>query len=101
MRDASSSTFENLFPFTTDTATSGNFAPGLITTGPLNNGFIKGDYIINQKNHVSGMYYVSKANQVVTYAAGQLEPQWRGTVPTDAQMFNGSLDLDSDFHLGK
>ncbi len=86
----SSPTFENLFPFTTDTATSGNFAPGLITSGPLNNGYVKVDYVANQKNHVSGMYYISRANQVVTYAAGQLEPQWRGTVPTDAQMFNGA-----------
>ncbi len=86
----SSATFENLFPFTTDTATSGNFAPGLITSGPLNNGYFKVDYVANQKNHVSGMYYISRANQVVTYAAGQLEPQWRGTVPTDAQMFNGA-----------
>ena len=86
----SSASFENLFPFTTNTNTQGNFAPGLITSGPLNNGFIKGDYIINQKNHVSGMVYISRANQVVTYAAGQLEPQWRGTVPTDAKMFNGA-----------
>src|SRR5205823_2353312 len=29
----SSSTFENLFPFTTNTNTAGNFTPNLITTG--------------------------------------------------------------------
>src|SRR5579872_1375932 len=52
----SSSTVENLFPYLSS-ATSNLFSPGLLTTGPLNNGFIKGDYIINQKNHVSGMYY--------------------------------------------
>jgi hypothetical protein len=84
----SSSTFENLFPFNPTSSTS--FAPGLITTGPLNNGFIKSDYIINQHNHVSGMYYISKASQIVSYSVGQLEPQWRGAVPTDAQMFNGA-----------
>jgi len=85
----SSSTVENLFPYLSS-ATSNLFSPGLLTTGPLNNGFIKGDYIINQKNHVSGMYYVSKSTQLVTYATGQLEPQWRATVPADAQMFNGA-----------
>lgn len=85
----SSPTTENLFPYL-PSSTSNLFAPGLITSGPLNNGYIKGDYIVSQKNHVSGMYYISRADQVVTYAAGQLEPQWRGTVPTDAQMFNGA-----------
>ena len=84
----SSSTFENLFPFNATASTS--FSPGLITTGPLNNGFIKADYIVSEHNHVSGMYYVSKANQLVSYAVGQLEPQWRGAVPTDAQMFNAA-----------
>ncbi len=62
----------------------------MITTGPLNYGFIKTDYIINQHNHVSGMYYISKASQIVSYSVGQLEPQWRGAVPTDAQMFNAA-----------
>jgi hypothetical protein len=84
----SSSTFENLFPFNPTASTS--FAPGLITTGPLNNGFIKTDYIINEHNHVSGMYYISKASQIVSYSVGQLEPQWRGAVPTDAQMFSAA-----------
>ncbi len=85
----SSATTENLFPYL-PSATSDFFAPGLITSGPLNNGFFKGDYVINQKNHLSGMVYISRADQVVSYAAGQLEPQWRGTVPTDAKMFNGA-----------
>lgn len=85
----SSATTENLFPYLSST-TSDLFAPGLVTTGPLNNGFVKGDYVVNQKNHVSGMYYISEADQLVNYATGQLEPQWRGLVPNKAQMYNGS-----------
>jgi len=84
----SSATFENLFPFNPNPSTS--FAPGLITTGPLNNGFIKGDYILGQHSHVSAMYYVSKTTQLVSYLPGQLEPQWRGIVPANAQMFNAA-----------
>ncbi len=85
----SSATVENLFPFLPST-TSNLFSPGLITTGPLNNGFIKGDYILSEHNHVSGMYYVSKTTQLVSYSTGQLEPQWRATVPANAQMFNAA-----------
>ena len=43
-----------------------------------------------QHNHVSGMYYVSKAEQLVSYATGQLLPQWRATVPANAEMYNGA-----------
>ena len=85
----SSPTNENLFPYFPSTS-SNLFSPGLITTGPLNNGFIKSDYIVSEHNHVSGMYYVSKTTQLVSYANGQLEPQWRGLVPANAQMFNGA-----------
>jgi hypothetical protein len=52
-----SSTFENLFP----TSTTGLFQPLLPTLGPLNNGFIKGDYVISSHHHLSGLYYVSKS----------------------------------------
>ncbi len=87
---AASPTFENLFPFTTNTNTAGNFVPGLITTGPLNNGFIKGDYVLGPHHHVSGFYFVSKSFQHVGYANGQLLPQWQADVPSDVQMANGS-----------
>jgi Carboxypeptidase regulatory-like domain/TonB dependent receptor len=85
-----SSTFENLFPFTTNTNTAGNFAPNLVTTGPLNNGFIKGDYVLGPHHHVSGFYFVSKSFQNVGYANGQLLPQWEANVPSAVQMFNGA-----------
>ena len=87
---AASPTFENLFPFTTNTNVNGNFAPGLITTGPLNNGFIKGDYALGPHHHVSGFYFVSKSYQHVGYDNRQLLPQWQANVPSNVQMFNGA-----------
>jgi hypothetical protein len=87
-----SSSFENLFPYITSPSTS--FSPPLVTTGPLNNGFVKIDYIVGQHSHVSGMYYVSKTTQTVAYATGsidgQLTPQWEASVPADAEMYNGA-----------
>jgi hypothetical protein len=85
-----SSTFENLFPF----STTGLIQPGLKTLGPLNNGFIKGDYVISSHHHLSGLYYVSKSYQTVTYATGgnqgQLLPQWQANVPSNVQLYDGS-----------
>ena len=86
----SSSTFENLFPF----STTGLYQPSLLTLGPLNNGFIKGDYAISSHHHVSGLYYVSKSYQTVTYATGgnqgQLLPQWQANVPSNVTLYDGS-----------
>ncbi len=81
-----SSTVENLFPF----SSTGLFQPGLTTSGPLNNGFIKGDYAISEHQHVSGFYYISKTSQITNYANGELEPQWVGIVPSTVQMFTGN-----------
>ena len=90
-----SSTFENLFPF----STTGTIQPGLTTLGPLNNGFIKGDYAISSHHHISGLYYVSKSYQTVTYATsgilGQLPSplgatQWEANVPSNVQLYDGS-----------
>ena len=38
--------------------------PPITTTGPLNNGLFKGDYIISSHHHLSGMYFVSKSNML-------------------------------------
>jgi hypothetical protein len=85
-----SPTFENLFPFTTNTNTTGNFAPGLISTGPLNNGLIKVDYVLSQHHHLNGFFYISKSFQITNYNNGQLEQQWTGNVPTTVEMYTGS-----------
>ena len=85
-----SSTFENLFPFTTNTNLAGNFAANLVTTGPLNNGLIKGDYALSQHHHLSGFFYISKTYQSTNYSNNQLEPQWVGQVPSTIEMYGGS-----------
>jgi hypothetical protein len=84
----SSSTVENLFPFTTNTTTSGNFAPGLGASSPLNNGVVKGDYVLSAHHHLSGMYYKSKASQVS--AGSALVPQWESDITSDVEMSDGA-----------
>jgi carboxypeptidase family protein/TonB-dependent receptor-like protein len=85
-----SSTFENLFPFTTNTSQTGNYAANLVTSGPLNTGLIKGDYALSQHHHLSGFYYISKAFQTTNYSNFQLLPQWTGSVPSTIEMYGGS-----------
>ncbi len=80
-----SSTLENLFPF----SATGSYQANLNATGPLNNGFIKGDYALSEHHHISGFYYVSKTYQITNDSTGQLEPQWTGDVPSTVQMFTG------------
>ena len=83
---SASSAVENVFPY--NPTTSNNFAPNLTSSGPLNNGVIKGDYIPTPHHHISGMYYASKADQIS--ASAQLEPQWDLLVPLWLQMEEGS-----------
>jgi hypothetical protein len=85
-----SPTFENLFPFTTNTNVNGNFAPSLVTAGPLNNGLIKGDYALSQRHHLSGFFYRSQTYQVVNGDNGQVDPRWTGNIPSTVEMFAGS-----------
>jgi hypothetical protein len=84
-----SASFENLWP----SSTTGIFQPLLTTLGPLNNGFIKGDYVISSKQHLSGLYYTSKTYQTVGYLNGQLPSplgasQWEANVPSTVQLFD-------------
>jgi hypothetical protein len=85
---AGSPAFENLFPF--NNTQSVNYSPNLVTTGPLNNGFIKGDYVVSQHHHISGFYFVSKAYQQVQYSTSQLTPMWEGVVPSSVQQWTGN-----------
>jgi hypothetical protein len=66
-----SSTFENLFP--TNTTTSTTYFPSTPTQAPLNNGLAKGDWNLNDHNHVSGFFYISKSTQ---FSGGSLQPYW-------------------------
>ena len=84
----SSSTVENLFPFTTNTNILGNFASGLGSSGPLNNGVVKGDYVLGPHHHLSGMYYKSKSAQESSGSA--LLPQWETNITADVEMSDGA-----------
>ena len=80
-----SPTVENVFPYNQNA--SNNFAPNLTSSGPLNNGVIKGDYVPGPHHHISGLYYASKADQ--TSATAALLPQWDLAVPLWLQMEEG------------
>jgi len=96
-----SSSFENLFPFTTNANVNGNFAPGLTTTGPLNNGLFKGDYILGPHHHLNGVVYISKTAQnserSVRRATSSVECRCYHEYPNVRR----SLDLDSQFNVGE
>ena len=81
----SSSTFENLFPF----SATGTIQPNLLTLGPLDNGLFKIDYAVSQHQHLSGFYFISKALQVGDENNGLLEPQWQSNIPSSNVMFGG------------
>ncbi len=83
-----SSTVENLFPY--NPTQSINYTPNLVTTGPLNNGFIKGDYAISQHHHLSGFYFISKSDQLVQYDNHELTPNWEANVPSNVQQWTGN-----------
>lgn len=78
----------NLFPY--NGTTNINYTPNLVTTGPLNNGFIKGDYAISEHQHLSGFFFVSKSQQLVQYNNSQLTPNWEANVPSDVEQYTGN-----------
>jgi hypothetical protein len=101
-----SSTFENLFPFTTNTNTKGNFVAPLTSNSPLNNGLIKGDYVPGPHHHLNGMYFVSKSSGLFNSLAQQLAPQWEALVVNNVQQYDGSWTWTpnstwvNDFRMG-
>src|SRR5690242_1115500 len=89
----SSPTFENLFPFTTNTNTTGNFAPGILNSQPLDNGIFKGDYVINSSHHISGTYYRSQSFQTGPNGQGPpgaIRPEWVYQVPQKVWLLSGA-----------
>ena len=66
-----SGSVENVFPY--NPATVNLFYPGNPASQPLNNGLAKGDWSINQRNHVSGFYYDSRAD---SFGGGSIQPYW-------------------------
>jgi hypothetical protein len=81
-----SPSFENVFPYL-NSATSNNFAPGLPTTLPLNNGLFKADYNLGSHHHLDGMYFVSKSQNLM--AGSAILAQWGTIAINDAQQYDG------------
>ena len=69
MPQPASSTFENLFPFTS----TGTIFPNPVTNTPSNNGLAKVDYSPTQKNHFDGFVYISRES---TTTGGVYQPYW-------------------------
>jgi hypothetical protein len=86
-----SSTFENVFPYV-PSATSNLFAPGnaVGTLGPLNNGLFKGDYVLSQHHHISGLYFRSGSVQVTNSFIGEASSQAELDVTNRAMLYDGA-----------
>jgi hypothetical protein len=65
------SSFENVFAYNPTTSTV--FYPGNPSLQPLNNGLLKVDWQVTQRNHVSGFYYDSRADST---GGTSLQPYW-------------------------
>ena len=60
-----------MFPYNPTASTL--FYPGNPATQPLNNGLAKVDWNVNQRNHVSGFYYDSRADST---GGASIQPYW-------------------------
>lgn len=80
-----SDTVENLFPYN---PTSNNlFYPGNPAKQPQNNGLAKLNWNLNERNQLTGFYFVSKATH---YNGGSLQPYWSAIGIEDAAEIAGS-----------
>jgi hypothetical protein len=84
----SSSTVENLFPFNSDPVNV-NYNPPLSSSGPLNNGLLKVDYIPTARHQFTGMMFIGKTTQTVNNSTGQLAPQWLLNIADNVYMYAG------------
>lgn len=91
-----------VFPY----STTGMLNPPLVTTGPLNNGLFKGDYILSSHHHFSGLYFVSKSTAQANSQTTQIEPQWETNAINNVQQYDGSWTwtpnstVVNDFRMG-
>jgi len=83
-------TFENMWPYVTDTTTTGNYVSPITITAPNNNGVAKGNFVLSQEHHFSGMYFVSKAYQLGKQFPGALFPRWQTPAENNVQQTSGS-----------
>jgi len=86
---AASATVENLWPYNPTTSTN-YFPTSVISTTPINNGVIKGDWAVNAKQHISGMFFIAKAQEVFNSSSFQLKPEWESHVPANTYVYTAN-----------
>jgi hypothetical protein len=86
-----SSSFENLWPTNNSTSTAPSFNPAnVFSSNPVNNGVVKLDYAMNAKQHISGMFFIAKENEIFNSAAFQLTPAWESLVPANTYVYTAN-----------
>jgi hypothetical protein len=82
--------FQGLFPVVN--AGSSNTVPSDINSvNEINSGLVKGDYHINDKNSLTGMYFISPGNGILADDPGhQLDPLWLTNQYARSQVGSGA-----------
>jgi hypothetical protein len=86
---AGSTSVENLWPYNPTTSNQFN-PPGVFSSNPVNNGVLKLDYAVNAKQHISGMFFIAKENEVFNSSSFQLTPQWESLVPANTHVYTAN-----------
>ena len=85
----SSATVENLWPYNPANSTSFNPAD-VFSSNPVNNGVAKIDWAVNAKQHISGMFFIAKEDEVFNSASFQLTPDWESLVPANTYVYTAN-----------
>jgi hypothetical protein len=86
---AGSPSFENLWPFNPNKSTSFN-PPNVFSSNPVNNGVVKLDYAMNAKQHISGMFFIAKEDEIFNSSSFQLTPAWESLVPANTYVYTAN-----------
>jgi hypothetical protein len=79
--------FQGLFPV----ISSGQLTTDLTSVNEINSGLVKGDYHINDKNTLTGMYFISPGNGILADNPGrQLDPQFLTNQYARSQVGSGA-----------
>ena len=82
-----------VFPVNNGTAIAGNptaFFPNLLSNNKEDNGLVKADYHLNDRNAFNGMYFIGQVDGTWNDAPSQLLPAWESVLHTRAQVGSGS-----------
>ncbi len=86
-----SSSFPGLFPKNLGTGPSPtNYSPGLGNNNLVDSGLVKVDYHLNERNMLTGMYFISQGDGLFNDAAGEISPLWETNQYARSQVGSGS-----------